>query len=101
MDGAFRSIIVFCVAFLLFIALREVWCWYWKINAAVASLDHIADLLKEQIDLTRRFASSRIVVGAEGRAERSCPWCARSILADARVCRECARDVEPLVLRHD
>ena len=28
--------------------------------------------------------------------ERECPWCAENILAKARVCKHCGRDVEPL-----
>jgi len=31
------------------------------------------------------------------RAERDCPWCAERILARAKVCKHCGRDVEPLV----
>jgi hypothetical protein len=29
------------------------------------------------------------------RPERQCPWCAEMILAEARVCKHCGRDVEP------
>jgi hypothetical protein len=32
-----------------------------------------------------------------GRIERACPWCAEPILAAARVCKHCGRDVEPVV----
>jgi DNA-directed RNA polymerase subunit RPC12/RpoP len=31
------------------------------------------------------------------RDERDCPHCAERILARARVCKHCGRDVEPLV----
>ena len=31
----------------------------------------------------------------EPRVERDCPWCAERILARARVCKHCGRDVEP------
>ena len=33
---------------------------------------------------------------AAGRIERECPFCAEPILAKARVCKHCGRDVEPL-----
>lgn len=33
----------------------------------------------------------------ERREERDCPFCAERILARARVCKHCGRDVEPLV----
>jgi hypothetical protein len=32
----------------------------------------------------------------ELRRERTCPWCAERILAEARVCKHCHRDVEPV-----
>jgi membrane protein YdbS with pleckstrin-like domain len=31
--------------------------------------------------------------GVEGRVERDCPWCAERILARARVCKHCGREV--------
>jgi membrane protein YdbS with pleckstrin-like domain len=31
--------------------------------------------------------------GIEGRVERDCPWCAERILARARVCKHCGREV--------
>ena len=34
--------------------------------------------------------------GRVARVERDCPWCAEPILARARVCKHCGRDVEPL-----
>jgi uncharacterized membrane protein YdbT with pleckstrin-like domain len=33
---------------------------------------------------------------AEGRVERECPYCAERILARARVCKHCGRDVVPV-----
>jgi uncharacterized membrane protein YdbT with pleckstrin-like domain len=35
------------------------------------------------------------LVSADPRVERDCPWCAERILARARVCKHCGRDVEP------
>ena len=35
-------------------------------------------------------------VTASQREERDCPYCAERILARARVCKHCGRDVEPL-----
>ena len=48
---------------------------------------------------------TQIVAAEEGggrevageRVERDCPYCAERILARARVCRFCGRDVEPVV----
>ena len=36
-------------------------------------------------------------VAGSVREERDCPYCAERILAKARVCKHCGRDVEPLV----
>jgi uncharacterized membrane protein YdbT with pleckstrin-like domain len=33
------------------------------------------------------------------REERDCPWCAERILARAKVCKHCGREVEPVVSR--
>ena len=41
-----------------------------------------------------RDAASGLLAG-EPRVERDCPWCAEPILARARVCKHCGRDVEP------
>jgi len=41
-----------------------------------------------------RDAGAALVAG-EARVERDCPWCAEPILARARVCKHCGRDVEP------
>ena len=49
----------------------------------------------------RRQVQSQIVELEErrgpvtARVERDCPWCAEPILARARVCKHCGRDVEP------
>ena len=44
----------------------------------------------------RRPREAAAALGAgEPRVERDCPWCAEPILARARVCKHCGRDVEP------
>ncbi|MEP6689247.1 MAG: PH domain-containing protein [Gemmatimonadales bacterium] len=35
------------------------------------------------------------LAAAEPRVERECPWCAERILARARICKHCGRDVDP------
>ena len=35
------------LAILIFLALRELWCWYWKINARMRQLDLINDNLNQ------------------------------------------------------
>jgi len=43
--GAF--IIAFIITFLIFLVLRELVMWYWKINKVVGLLEEIRDLLQK------------------------------------------------------
>jgi uncharacterized membrane protein YdbT with pleckstrin-like domain len=43
-----------------------------------------------------RRGTARTLAGAAARVERDCPFCAEPILARARVCKHCGRDVEPV-----
>jgi hypothetical protein len=52
-------------AFVVFLLMREVWCWYWKINAGMAELKAIRALLEQltqqgaaQLQLARATASA-------------------------------------------
>jgi hypothetical protein len=38
--------VFFVVALIAFFVLREVWCWYWKVNKVVALLESIDRTLK-------------------------------------------------------
>ncbi len=42
----------------LFLLVREFWCWYWEQNRVVSLLESIKDLLKDQVD----FMLDNIVV---------------------------------------
>ena len=44
-QAVFAILIGISVTFVVFLLLREVFCWYWKINRAVALLGEIRDLL--------------------------------------------------------
>ena len=46
-------------------------------------------------DERRPREAASALVGGEPRVERDCPWCAEPILARARVCKHCGRDIEP------
>ena len=49
-------------------------------------------------DGARSVMGSPVVVGESGpREERDCPYCAERILARAKVCKHCGRDVQPSV----
>jgi uncharacterized membrane protein YdbT with pleckstrin-like domain len=47
-----------------------------------------------QDDRRSRDPAPALLAG-EPRVERDCPWCAEPILAKARICKHCGRDVEP------
>lgn len=47
------------------------------------------------VELEERRGLVASPVGAGARVERDCPYCAEPILARARVCKHCGRDVEP------
>jgi uncharacterized membrane protein YdbT with pleckstrin-like domain len=44
----------------------------------------------------RRGGPGETLLERTGRVERECPFCAEPILARARVCKHCGRDVEPV-----
>ena len=49
-------------------------------------------------DGARSVMASPVAVGESGpREERDCPYCAERILARAKVCKHCGRDVQPTV----
>jgi hypothetical protein len=46
--GGFMALaIILLIAFGILLLLREVWCWYWKINLALEKLESIDQSLKE------------------------------------------------------
>ncbi len=50
------------------------------------------------VDSARSVQASPIAAAESGpREERDCPYCAERILARAKVCKHCGRDVEPLI----
>jgi uncharacterized membrane protein YdbT with pleckstrin-like domain len=48
-----------------------------------------------ELEERRGPAAARSLIDPAGRVERDCPFCAEPILARARVCKHCGRDVEP------
>ncbi len=58
MTGVYAVPIIISLAFLflIFLILREVWCWYWKINERSATLLRIADGLDALNKNLSRFA---------------------------------------------
>ena len=58
--------------------------------------------VQEQIasvqDVPRGYVSRETHVPTPARAERECPYCAETILAKAKICKHCGKEVEPLVV---
>ena len=50
-----------------------------------------------QVQGQRLAAIQSVLNPPERGASRTCPWCAETIKAAARVCRYCGRDVDPVV----
>ena len=52
--GASEILVLFipiCISLLIFLLLRELWCWYLKQNKIVSLLEDIRDLLENQTDM--------------------------------------------------
>lgn len=66
---------------------------------------NIIDPKAFRLNVQQQAAQSQRTMGvipAEGatvRQERDCPHCGETILAKAKVCKHCSREVEPLVVR--
>jgi hypothetical protein len=50
------SIFIVLIVFVVFLVLREFWCWYWKINKLIS-------LMQEQNDLLKRHFNKTITTG--------------------------------------
>jgi uncharacterized membrane protein YdbT with pleckstrin-like domain len=54
--------------------------------------------VQEQIARVQDVTAPAAGAPAPARIERECPYCAETILAKARICKHCGKEVEPLVL---
>jgi DNA-directed RNA polymerase subunit RPC12/RpoP len=57
----------------------------------------IAWTMRDSAKLDDAKRSPPLVASSELRDERDCPYCAERILAKAKVCKHCGREVEPMV----
>jgi len=71
----FATVAVIAGLFLLFLLLRELFCWYWKINRIVTSLDEISESLSV-------LAAAQGDVSLDAVAAVACPECGRPIVSD-------------------
>jgi hypothetical protein len=72
------SLLVTLIVFLvIFLAAREIMCWYWKINELVG-------LQKESVDLLRKLVSRNA----------TCPECKEPIVRGNNKCPHCGAELE-------
>jgi hypothetical protein len=58
MENPVLVLVIICVAALAFLLLREIFCWYWKINSLVKSQERICGLLEKISREQGRFSSA-------------------------------------------
>jgi len=54
MDNLITFLMALGIILVIFLVAREIVCWYWKINEALATLKSIDDKLSVQIDILAR-----------------------------------------------
>jgi len=80
---AVTFLVTVIISILLFLLLREFFCWYWKINQSVALLQEIRDLLT---------APARSKEPHE--QQRRCPKCGAQQPGGNTFCESCGEKVE-------
>jgi len=89
MDGVVVGILVaFFVAFIVFLILRELMCWYWKVNRIVSLLEGIQASL---YNLSRNPSGS---AGAQPQLtpeKEICPFCKEPSLKTESICNVCGK----------
>lgn len=60
-------------------------------------LNHTPTIEGRSVHIPPKTRDADVEASPAARVERECPWCAELILAKARVCRHCAREVRPLI----
>ena len=101
-DGDFIAslLISLLVILVVFLILREVVCWYWKINETLSVLKEIRDLLKSNPSAVQQNSSnSPNVVAKKEEVPRlteqemydkgNCPECGATVDRDQERCPEC------------
>ena len=104
-DLVITAIVIFVVLFILFLLLREVNCWYWKINERLAVQKEIRDLLKisKSSETPKKLGPQEPLVDEKETFEEELklfksgicpnPGCGMKIVKDDTTkCRECGQD---------
>ena len=99
--GLITSLLIgILVCGVIFLILREVVCWYWKINQQIALLSEIRDTLMNiagnkkkplQVKMIDKKAEEKKVVVSEGRW--ICPSCDEPNMENYDLCSNCGQKV--------
>jgi len=104
-DSIFSSfgpiIILLVVLFVIFLVIRELMCWYWKINQGIELLTEIRDLLANQSAFRREptIQSSDLPplaasVPTSTNSLGTCPNCSAEIPLSSKACPKCKASFE-------
>ena len=89
MDEVVIGILVaFFVAFIVFLILRELMCWYWKINRIVSLLEGIQASLSK---LNRTPERSVAVLPQLPPYKEICPFCKEPSIKAQSICDVCGK----------
>jgi hypothetical protein len=82
--GVMVAVAVFFVVFLI---LRELMCWYWKINTIVSLLEGIQGSLQDLRGSMANGAAS----GSSSLGRAICPFCRELSLTSNPICEHCGK----------
>ena len=82
-------VVVFIVAIAIFFALREFWCWYWKINERRDLLQQILERLEGQGIGQRNIGESGLKNVSASSKMWACPQCGAMNTGKSFVCADC------------
>jgi len=90
-------LVVFFIAFIVFLILRELMCWYWKINRVITLLESIDYKLSSStnastIRMSQHASGAELSSGSVPKyGEEICPFCKESSLKSNAVCENCGK----------
>jgi len=86
-DPIFVILITLFISFVIFLIMRELWCWYWKINTVVSLLEKIHSGL-QSLCSAKGVAPERPPLAPD---KEICPFCREPSSKANRQCDVCGR----------